>query len=114
MATNKERIRSAYEAAHKNAKKKPYKQGQSPYSEFGQTIRKEGQARKKQQETRSLNDYRLSHTPQEDINGYIAQNGLDREDAALKNKNPKAFNRKVGDTISRNLKQSAKKRGKSK
>ena len=50
---------------------------------------------------------RLSKVPALDRVGYIAENGLDREDAALLKRDPDAFNRMVGRTITKNLHRTA-------
>lgn len=46
---------------------------------------------------------RQAMVPNLSRSGYIAQNGIDREDQQLHAKNPKEFNRRVGATVTRNL-----------
>ena len=104
-------LRKAFEQEKK--KKTPdysAKSGQTPYSQTGKAIKKAGERERTSQRTQSLNDYRLSHIPEEIKQSYIHENGIDREDAALRKRDERAFNRQIGNTVSNNMQWAVKNR----
>lgn len=77
----------------------------SPYSNLGLYIKKLGEQRKNSRENLSMDQrLRAKKVPDLDVDGYVYQNGLKKDDAALYRKDKNAFRNMVGNTVSENHK----------
>lgn len=105
MGTRSALIKAFNEQKKKKTSDRQAGSGQTPYSLAGRAIKAAGNIDRTSKKTKTLEDVRRAKmVPEEDIRGYIRENGLDREDARLLREDPNAFKRQVGNTVAQGTK----------